>query len=100
MLMRMVELTSRLAFCAAVFGLSAQVAHAASAEEAHSRWGVIERYCFECHNATDWAGELALDTMSFDSLANDAEVWESAVRKLRAGFMPPPGAKARPDAQT
>jgi hypothetical protein len=100
MLMRMVEFTSRLAFCAAVFGLSAHVAHAASPQEAHSRWSVIERYCFECHNATDWAGELALDTMSFDSLANDAKVWESAVRKLRAGFMPPPGAKARPDAQT
>ncbi len=38
--------------------------------------------------------------MSFDAIAGDAKVWESAVRKLRAGFMPPPGAEARPDQQT
>src|SRR5687767_12680438 len=65
-----------------------------------ARWGVIERYCFECHNATDWAGGVAFDAMSFEGLAEDAKVWESAVRKLRAGFMPPPGAKERPDPQT
>jgi hypothetical protein len=77
--------------------LGAGVVHA---DEAHERWSVIERYCFECHNTTDWAGSVAFDTMSFDELAGDAEVWEAAVRKLRAGFMPPPSAKARPDEQT
>jgi hypothetical protein len=65
-------------------------AHAApSPDEAHDRWKVIERYCFECHNADDWAGGVAFDTLSFDGLADDAEVWEAAVRKLRGGFMPP-----------
>ncbi len=39
----------------------------------------------------------AFDTMSFDDLAGDAKLWEATVRKLRAGFMPPPGAKSRPD---
>ena len=65
--------------------------------DAHSQWGLIEHYCFECHNATDWAGGVAFDTMSFDTLPSDAKVWEAAVRKLRAGFMPPASAKARPD---
>ena len=102
---RMVELNLRFALkaaaSAAVLGLSAQALQAADKpDEAHSRWGVIEQYCFECHNATDWAGGLALDTMSFEGLSGDAKVWESTVRKLRAGFMPPPGAKARPDQQT
>jgi hypothetical protein len=77
-------------------------AHAAAPVDAnaHSRWGVIEKYCFQCHNATDWAGGTAFDTMSFDDLAQDAKVWETAVRKLRAGFMPPPGADAHPDQKT
>jgi Protein of unknown function (DUF1592)/Protein of unknown function (DUF1588)/Protein of unknown function (DUF1585)/Protein of unknown function (DUF1587)/Protein of unknown function (DUF1595) len=69
-------------------------------DESHTRWGVIEKYCYDCHNTTDWAGGAAFDAMSFDTLAGDAKVWESAVRKLRAGFMPPPGAKSRPDQET
>jgi hypothetical protein len=73
---------------------------AAAADDAHTRWSVIEKYCFDCHNTTDWAGGAAFDSMSFDTLAGDAKVWEAAVRKLRAGFMPPPGAKQRPDKQT
>src|SRR6188768_3437633 len=73
-------------FCVA----SAQGASpAAAADESHARWSVIEQYCFDCHNTTDWAGGAAFDTMSFDNLATDAKVWETAVRKLRAGFMPP-----------
>ncbi len=71
-----------------------------AADEAHARWGVIERYCFDCHNTTDWAGGTAFDSMSFDNLAGDAKTWEAAIRKLRAGFMPPPGARERPDQQT
>src|SRR6185369_13962470 len=70
------------------------------ADEAHTRWGVIEKYCVDCHNTTDWAGGTAFDTMSFDDVGSQAKVWEAAVRKLRAGFMPPPSAKSRPDNQT
>ncbi|MEO6368631.1 MAG: DUF1592 domain-containing protein, partial [Steroidobacteraceae bacterium] len=76
------------------------VSIAAGAAEPDSHWSLIEKYCYECHNTTDWAGGAAFDTMSFDTLGADAKVWESAVRKLRAGFMPPPGAKERPDQQT
>jgi hypothetical protein len=69
--------------------------------DAQARWGLIEHYCFDCHNATDWAGGIAFDTMSsFDTLPANAEVWEEAVRKLRAGFMPPPSAKSHPDPQS
>jgi hypothetical protein len=38
-------------------------------------------------------GGLALDGMNFDAVANDAQVWEKVVRKLRGRLMPPPGAK-------
>jgi len=68
-------------------------------DTAHSRWSLIDRYCTECHNVTDWAGGVAFDAMSVDDIPNDAKVWESAIRKLRGGFMPPPGAKQHPDPQ-
>jgi mono/diheme cytochrome c family protein len=62
-------------------------------------WGLLEQYCSECHNATDWAGGVAFDTLQPDGIATDAEVWEEAIRKLRGRMMPPPG-KPRPDAAT
>jgi mono/diheme cytochrome c family protein len=81
-----------LAFVAPAFA-----AAPAAPDDAHARWGLIEKYCYECHNTTDWAGGAAFEAMSFDTIAADAKVWESTVRKLRAGFMPPPGADERPD---
>jgi hypothetical protein len=59
-------------------------------------WHVLETYCEKCHNATDWAGGVAFDTMRPESAADDAETWEKAVRKLRGALMPPPG-KPQPD---
>jgi hypothetical protein len=59
-------------------------------------WPLIENYCQKCHNATDWAGGVAFDTMDPGQVSADAEVWEKAVRKLRGGLMPPPG-KPQPD---
>jgi Protein of unknown function (DUF1587)./Protein of unknown function (DUF1592)./Protein of unknown function (DUF1595)./Protein of unknown function (DUF1588)./Protein of unknown function (DUF1585). len=76
---------------------SAQVwAEGTSALERH--WGMLEQYCVECHNATDWAGGVAFDTMLPESLAQDAEIWEEAVRKLRGRMMPPPG-EPQPDGE-
>jgi hypothetical protein len=34
-----------------------------------------------------------LDNLNVDAVANDAAIWEKAVRKLRGRLMPPPGAK-------
>jgi hypothetical protein len=52
---------------------------------------VLEQYCIECHNSSDWAGEVAFDIMSLQDLDYDAAIWEEAIRKLRAGLMPPQG---------
>jgi hypothetical protein len=41
-------------------------------------------------------GGVTFDTMDLGHLSSEAEVWEKAVRKLRAGMMPPPGSR-RPD---
>ncbi len=64
-----------------------------------SNWKMLETYCYECHNTTDWAGNVAFDTLLPDEAANDAEVWEEAVRKIRGSLMPPPG-KKQPDEAT
>jgi hypothetical protein len=43
-----------------------------AAENPHSdpnnKWGFFEQYCEKCHNSTDWAGGVAYDTMSQDSI--------------------------------
>jgi hypothetical protein len=59
-------------------------------------WTVVEEYCFGCHNRDDLAGDLAFDMMSPDQIAVEAETWETAIRKLRGGLMPPAGER-RPD---
>jgi mono/diheme cytochrome c family protein len=61
-----------------------------SAQHDPPEWGFFEQYCGKCHNSTDWAGEVAFDTMSSDNIGGDAKIWEEAVRKLRGRLMPPP----------
>jgi mono/diheme cytochrome c family protein len=59
---------------------------------------VLERYCFSCHNQRLKIAGLALDTLDFAHPEKDALTWERAIRKLRGGMMPPPGAP-RPTTQ-
>lgn len=55
------------------------------------QWPLLENNCFKCHNSEDWAGEIAFELMSPQSIVQDPAVWEEAIRKLRGGLMPPPG---------
>ena len=59
----------------------------------------LDRYCVTCHNQRLKTAGLTLDTMDLTQVPAQPEVWEKVVRKLRAGLMPPPGAR-RPDAET
>jgi len=59
--------------------------------QSQQEWGLIEQYCMDCHNATDWAGELAFDLIDPNALHQEAETFEKVIRKLRGGLMPPPG---------
>jgi Protein of unknown function (DUF1592)/Protein of unknown function (DUF1588)/Protein of unknown function (DUF1585)/Protein of unknown function (DUF1587)/Protein of unknown function (DUF1595) len=72
----------------------------AAPNDAHDpQWKVIETFCYKCHNADDWAGSVAFDTMTPDSVPQEPRLWEAAVKKLRGGLMPPPGEKA-PDGKS
>lgn len=68
-----------------------QKVNAPHAHQASQHWGLLEKYCNECHNAEDWAGGVAFDTLLPDQVPQDATTWEATVRKLRGRLMPPPG---------
>jgi len=57
--------------------------------EGERQAAVVHGICLDCHNAIDLAGGLNLATRSFEHVAADAEIWEKAIGKLRAGLMPP-----------
>ena len=55
---------------------------------------MLNTYCIGCHNSRAKIGGLALDTLDLQSagaIADNAEIWEKALRKLRGRLMPPPG---------
>lgn len=77
-----------------VFILSLILSTAAAAQNPESTGdlrAVIGEYCVTCHNFEDYAGGLDLDSLLSDAIPEHAEDWEKAIRKLRAGMMPPPG---------
>src|SRR5688572_4577653 len=57
----------------------------------------IEQYCVGCHSTRLKSGGLALEGADPAAAGTNAELWEKVVRKVRAGVMPPQGAR-RPDA--
>ena len=56
------------------------------------------RYCTDCHNDAEAAGEMSLERVTAADVAAKPEVFEQVIRKLRGGLMPPPG-EPRPDAE-
>ena len=77
--------------CFSGSAFAAAATSSAPAGDAHAQWELVETYCFDCHNTEDWAGSVAFDIMSFDTLAQDGKVWETTIKKLKGGLMPPPG---------
>ena len=80
----------------ACLALATQVAHgqqAANAGPHKTLDDLVSTTCSKCHNTTDWAGGLALDTMDLGKPGEEPEVWEKAIGKLRGRLMPPAGEK-------
>ena len=55
------------------------------------QWSLIDRYCIDCHNATDNAAGIRFDQLKAGSVVRQPEIFETAVHKLRGRLMPPPG---------
>ena len=60
---------------------------------------LVDEYCLSCHDKDHEKGQLVLETIAEDDIAEHPDVWEKVVRKLRARLMPPVG-KERPDDPT
>jgi len=60
---------------------------------------LLNKYCVTCHNEKLRTAELLLDKANVDNLAENPDLWEKVLKKVRTSAMPP--AKApRPDAAT
>jgi hypothetical protein len=57
---------------------------------------MLATYCYTCHSTRLKTGGLALESLDLRSAADDAQIWEKALRKLRGRLMPPPGAPQPP----
>ena len=60
---------------------------------------LVAQNCASCHSEKMKAGELVLAGFDAAKVTEHPDVTEKMIRKLRAGMMPPPGAR-RPDAAT
>jgi mono/diheme cytochrome c family protein len=56
----------------------------------------VKQYCVGCHNDKAKIGGVSFQGVTAASVAQNPELFEKAVRKLRGRVMPPPGAK-QPD---
>lgn len=59
---------------------------------------VVKGYCIGCHSDRARQGNLSLAQFEVMEAHQNAEVAERMIRKLRAGMMPPPGAR-RPEGE-
>ena len=88
-------------FLQAADGLTAEELRTEQQETGSDVWqrALLDQYCVTCHNERMQTADLALDVRDVTRVAEAPEVWETVVRKLRAGAMPPLP-RPRPDAAT
>ncbi len=55
------------------------------------RFAVLDRYCTECHNPAELAGDTSFEGLTLEDVPQHAEQFEAAIVKLRGRLMPPPG---------
>ena len=79
--------------------LAAATPAAAAHEAGGQQWELFEAYCNDCHNTEDWAGGVAFDIMTPEDVGENADIFETVVRKLRSQQMPP-GGREVPDNAT
>src|SRR5277367_5036858 len=65
-------------------------------DAANPQLATVNQYCLGCHNDKAKIGGVSFQGVTAASVAQNPELFEKAVRKLRGRVMPPPGAK-QPD---
>src|SRR5678816_4384763 len=69
---------------------------AAGQTNANRHQEMVQTYCVTCHSTRAKMGGLALEGLNLQAAADNAEIWEKALRKLRGNQMPPPGSPQPP----
>ena len=67
--------------------------------DSQSLRAVVEQYCSDCHGGDVRKGNLDLESIASHDIAQNPQIWEKVVRRLRTRQMPPPE-KKRPDEST
>jgi mono/diheme cytochrome c family protein len=70
---------------------SAPAAVRAAAPRPAADPALVKQYCATCHNERTKAGGLTLEPEGVNHVDTDAELWETVVRKIKTGMMPPSG---------
>ncbi len=52
-------------------------------------WQMLDAYCVECHNDTEFTGGMSLEGISLDDIHANAALFEEIRRRLKLGVMPP-----------
>ncbi|HYB96523.1 MAG TPA: DUF1592 domain-containing protein [Vicinamibacterales bacterium] len=76
--------------------LKPAAAHAAGAMTTAEQTALVKQYCATCHSDRGKAGNLSLASFDAAKIEENGELTEKMIRKLRAGMMPPAGAR-RPE---
>ncbi|MES2626165.1 MAG: DUF1592 domain-containing protein [Pseudomonadota bacterium] len=87
------------AACCLFSGLVSTANFPAYAADENPHLAEVKQYCGDCHNSDDYAGGLDLVGILASPLTENAPEWERAIRRLRAGVMPPPGQDRPPREQ-
>jgi hypothetical protein len=58
---------------------------------AEQSFALLGKYCTDCHNPAELAGELSFEGLTREEIPQHAEQFEHAIVKLRGRLMPPPG---------
>ena len=78
----------------------AQDASQFAALDPPEQWEFLNEYCTDCHNTIDYSGGVDFTLLNVNEIPGEAEVFESAIRKLRARMMPPAGQPKPEEART
>jgi len=72
------------------------VSHTPNTMPVEAQNALVKQYCAVCHSERGKAGGLSFANFDAATLDEHADIGEKMIRKLRAGMMPPPGAR-RPE---
>ncbi|HEY4363693.1 MAG TPA: DUF1592 domain-containing protein [Bryobacteraceae bacterium] len=76
--------------------LTTTVGRTQSRPSAQASQELVSEYCTDCHNPTMKTAGVVLDPATLTNPASNGELWERAIKQLRAKSMPPVG-NPRPD---